>query len=215
MKKILIVLLLLTFSYTQNFGILKSKKNKSGLGIVFTLQHSYKGGKEGSNILDVPGQFNFKISYRMKSDIEVFGSITPGKFTYEEEDINSEQYLDGIFGLTYSLYQKKWGCSVSFFKNQWYYKTHNIDIDNLTKRTGFAMSMFSRRKYHPYLLYTNIFNDAEYSNTDLQREYITLGGMEKIGKYLLHWGWTIALLDEWEFNKDNASFFIGGGVEFF
>ena len=87
MKKILIVLLLLTFSYTQNFGILKSKKNKSGLGIVFTLQHSYKGGKEGSNILDVPGQFNFKISYRMKSDIEVFGSITPGKFTYEEEDI--------------------------------------------------------------------------------------------------------------------------------
>ena len=64
MKKILIVLLLLTFSYTQNFGILKSKKNKSGLGIVFTLQHSYKGGKEGSNILDVPGQFNFKISYK-------------------------------------------------------------------------------------------------------------------------------------------------------
>ena len=62
MKKILIAILLLSFSFSQNFSALKSKKNKSGLGIFLTIQHAYKGGSEGSNILDVPGQINLKIN---------------------------------------------------------------------------------------------------------------------------------------------------------
>ena len=54
MKKVFLIIILFSFICSQNMGILKTKKNKSGLGVLLTSNYIYKVDETGKHILDKP-----------------------------------------------------------------------------------------------------------------------------------------------------------------
>ena len=74
------------------------------------------------------------------------------------------------------------------------------------------VTLYAKSKYHPYISFKNYLFNQEDSN----QEIFTFGGMRQVNKYILHWGLSILLDDDSiEISKDNASFFVGTGIEFF
>ena len=86
-----------------------------------------------------------------------------------------------------------------------------------------GFTLYSKTKYHPYFSFNNIFFNSDEANI----ETITFGGMRQINDFItdpfdrdysviVHWGFNI-FLEENNFRilKDNASFFLGLGLEFF
>ena len=60
---IFILMLFFTFSYTQNMGILKTQKNKLGMGIFVTTFYSYKGQNDGADVWGKPERYIYQLNY--------------------------------------------------------------------------------------------------------------------------------------------------------
>ena len=208
-----ILILLLSSIFTQNIGMLKTNKNKSGLGFFVTSTHEYKGDDDGQMFNLKPDRINYQISYRMKSNIDVYINASPGEVQFSNSN-QIDKYFNTTIGSTYNYHQKKWGSSISIQKSKWESNTTSTSgkeyIDQ-TGKTSISLSLFSKTKYHPYVSLTNVFNN----NDNSQYEIFTIGGIIKINKFITHWGWNIVIYEELELLKDNANFFIGAGIEIF
>ena len=206
MKKTLILLFLLSFSFSQNMGILKTKKNKSGLGIFITSYFMYKSDSEGHNIRNIPERFRISINYSAENNFDSYLSSGYGEVELSNGVI--EDFYNTSLGIRYHFYKKKWGASIDISKTKWFTSNDLLNNDN----EGIGFTLYSKTKYHPYFSFNNYFFNDDNSN----QESITFGGLRQINRYIMHWGWSIILdYDNLEIRKDNASFFIGAGVEFF
>ena len=68
--KILTFFLLFSFSFNQNMGILKTNKNRSGLGVFVTSNFLYKGNNDGQNIREIPERFKLQFTYSSKFNFD-------------------------------------------------------------------------------------------------------------------------------------------------
>jgi len=223
--KILTFLLLFSFSFNQNMGILKTNKNRSGLGVFVTSTFSYKGYKDNKTIREIPERFKLQFTYSSKSNFDFSLGAAEGEIKPNWQ-MQNEKYYTNFVGLGYHFYKKKWGSSFDIKKTIW---SSSVEIpdgypnpfnnDNMS----FSFTLYSKTKYHPYFSFNNIFFDDDEANI----ETITFGGMRQIDEFvkdpfgkeysvIIHWGFDI-LLEENNFGifKDNASFFLGLGLEFF
>ena len=214
--KILIIFLLFSFSFNQNMGILKTNKNRSGLGVFVTSNFLYKGNNDGQNIREIPERFKLQFTYSSKSNFDFSIGAGKGEVIIEEQN---KKYNTNFIGAGYHFYKKKWGSSLEIKKTKWSSSSPILKNDNV--RLGFTL--YSKTKYHPYFSFVNIFFDKDEAN----QEIITFGGMRQIDEFIrdplgreysviVHWGFNI-FLEENNFIilKDNASFFLGIGLEFF
>ena len=101
--KILILFLTFSFSFNQNMGILKTNKNKSGLGIFVTSNFLYKGDNTDQHIREIPERFKLQITYSTKSNVDI--SIGTGQ---GEADLGEEikKYSNNFLGIGYHFYKK-------------------------------------------------------------------------------------------------------------
>ena len=214
--KILTFFLLFSFSFNQNMGILKTNKNRSGLGVFVTSNFLYKGNNDGQNIREIPERFKLQFTYSSKYNFDF--SIGTGEGDVEINEQN-KKYNNNFVGIGYHFYKKKWGSSIEVKKTEWSSSEEILKNDNMS--LGFTL--YSKTKYHPYFSFVNIFFDKDETN----QEIITFGGMRQIDEYIsdpfgnqysaiVHWGFNIFLEDNnFRILKDNASFFLGLGLEFF
>ena len=214
--KILIIFLLFSFSFNQNMGILKTNKNRSGLGVFVTSNFLYKGNNDGQNIREIPERFKLQFTYSSKSNFDFSIGAGKGEVIIEEKN---KKYNTDFIGAGYHFYKKKWGSSLEIKKTKWSSSSPILKNDNVS--LGFTL--YSKTKYHPYFSFINTFFDEAEAN----QEIITFGGMRQINEFIrdpfgreysviVHWGFNI-FLEENNFIilKDNASFFLGLGLEFF
>ena len=222
--KILTFFLLFSFSFNQNMGILKTNKNKSGLGIFVTSNFLYKGNNVGQNIREIPERYKLQITYSSKLNFDFSIGAGEGEVKMNESDKNEKFYTNTV-GFGYHFYKKKWGSSIEIKKSKWFSSDPVLKNDNM--QLGFTL--YSKTKYHPYFSFVNVFFDENqvHSQQNNNIEIITFGGMRQINDFIkdpfgrdysviVHWGFNI-LLEENNFRilKDNASFFLGLGLEFF
>ena len=106
MNKILITFLLISFSFSQNMGMLKTIKNKTGLGFYIQANYMYKQDFDGANIINIPEDYSYNIYYRSKFNFEIFGNIAPGSVEAEDIELNYKRYNVGV---SYHLHQKNGG----------------------------------------------------------------------------------------------------------
>ena len=214
--KILTSILLFSFSFNQNMGILKTNKNRSGLGVFVTSNFLYKGNNDDQNIREIPERYKLQFTYSSKSNFDIF--IGAGEGEVIKYDLN-KKYNTNFVGAGYHFYKKKWGSSLEIKKTKW----SSSDPDLINDNVSLGFTLYSKTKYHPYFSFVNIFFDKDEAN----QEIITFGGMRQIDEFIrgplrreysviVHWGFNI-FLEENNFIilKDNASFFLGIGLEFF
>ena len=214
--KILIIFLLFSFSFNQNMGILKTNKNRSGLGVFVTSNFLYKGNNDGQNIKEIPERYKLKLTYSSKFNFDFSIGAGKGEVIIEEKN---KKYNTNFIGAGYHFYKKKWGSSLEIKKTKWSSSSPILKNDNVS--LGFTL--YSKTKYHPYFSFVNTFFDEDEAN----QEIITFGGMRQIDEFIrdpfgrdysviVNWGFNI-FLEENNFRilKDNASFFLGLGLEFF
>ena len=207
MKKTIIILFLFSFSFSQNMGILKTHKNKSGLGVFITSHFMYKSDSRDHNIRNIPERFRFSINYSFKSNIDICLSSASSEVASLEGTL--ENYNNTSLDLRYHVKKKKWGSSLEFNKTKWL-TSNDVLLNN--DKVGIGFTLYSKSKYHPYISLNNYFFNEDDSN----QEIFTFGGLRQIDQYIMHWGWSILLDDDsLEISKNNASFFVGAGIEFF
>ena len=202
---IFILMFFFTFSFTQNMGILKTKKNKLGVGIFVTTFYSYKGQNDGADVWGKPERYIYQLNYTTPSDFEFYINVVPGEIRFYNSN-NNEKYYDYNIGLTYHFQQRKWGSSLTYQKNKWYCDTENILLNDYiddTGKTSFIITIYSKQKYHPFVAYSNSFEDDNDDNGNHEEQLI------------LHWGLNLLINDQCEINKDDANFYIGIGYAFF
>ena len=69
---------------------------------------------------------------------------------------------------------------------------------------------------HPFLSYTNFFNEKEEQLDSIySSEKIIIGGMAQINRFLIKLGMIMPLQKEWRMYNEDASFYIGLGCELF
>ena len=114
------------------------------------------------------------------------------------------------------MHQRKWGSSLSIKKNKWIHNSNNDNFNNYADtndNTEIKIALYLKsNKYHPFISFSNKFFENDENNN---QEILTVGGMVKNSRYIMHWGWDIILIDDFKLHKDKASFFIGAGYEFF
>lgn len=206
MKKIIIILFLISFSFSQNMGILKTNKNKSGLRVCITSHFMFKSDSEGHIIRDLPDRFRFSLNYSFKSNFDI--ALSSGYVETNTLEGLSDNYSNTSVDLRYHLFKKKWGSSIEINKTKWLSSDNSLLSND---KVGIGFTLYSKTKYNPYVSFKNYFFEDE-SN----QEIFTFGGMRQVNQYILHWGLNIWLDDDsTEISKDNASFFVGTGIEFF
>jgi len=214
--KILTFFLLFSFSFNQNLGMLKSHKKKSSVGFFVTSNFLYKGNNNTQNIRDIPERFKFQLTYSSALNFDISSGFGRGEVEITGEN---EKYKNTFFGFGYHFYKRKWGSSIDVKKTVWHASNELLNNDNVS----FGFTIYSKTKYHPYFSFINVFFDKDEAN----KEIIAFGGMRQIDEYIadplgnqysavVHWGVNIFLKDNnFEILKDNASFFVGLGFEFF
>ena len=206
MKKTIILLFLISFSFSQNMGILKTNKNKSGLGVFITSHFMFKSDSREHNIRDLPDRFRVSLNYSFKSNIDI--AISSGYVEAISNDGLSENYSNTALDLRYHFFRKKWGSSIEINKTEWLVSETSLLSND---KVGLGFTLYSKTKYNPYISFKNYFFEDESS-----QEIFTFGGMRQVNQYIMHWGLNIWLDDNSiEISKDNASFFVGTGIEFF
>ena len=205
MKKIIIILFLISFSFSQNMGILKTNKNKSGLRVCITSHFMFKSDSREHNIRHLPDRFRFSLNYSFKSNFDI--ALSSG-YVETNTSESSDNYSNTSVDLRYHLFKKKWGSSIEINKTKWLSSDNSLLYND---KVGIGFTLYSKTKYNPYVSFKNYFFEDE-SN----QEIFTFGGMRQVNQYILHWGLNIWLDDDsTEISKDNASFFVGTGIEFF
>ena len=205
MKKTIILLFLFSFSFSQNMGILKTNKNKSGIGIFITSHFMYKSDSEGHNIRDLPERFKLSLNYSFKNNIDV--AFSTGYVEVNSVEGQSENFNNTALDVRYHIFKKKWGSCIEFNKTTWSSSANSLLSND---KVGVGFSLYSKSKYHPYFSFKNYFFDD-----DSNQELFTFGGMRQVNQYIMHWGFNLWLDDDSiEISKDNASFFVGAGIEF-
>ena len=206
MKKIIIILFLISFSFSQNMGILKTNKNKSGLRVCITSHFMFKSDSREHNIRHLPDRFRFSLNYSFKSNFDI--ALSSGYVETNTLEGLSDNYSNTSVDLRYHLFKKKWGSSIEFNKTKWLSSDNSLLSND---KVGIGFTLYSKTKYNPYVSFKNYFFEDE-SN----QEIFTFGGMRQVNQYILHWGLNIWLDDDsTEISKDNASFFVGTGIDFF
>ena len=90
--KILTFLLLFSFSFNQNMGILKTNKNRSGLGVFVTSTFSYKGYKDNKTIREIPERFKLQFTYSSKSNFDFSLGAAEGEIKPNWQMQNEKYY---------------------------------------------------------------------------------------------------------------------------
>ena len=106
MNKILITFLFISLSFPQNMGMLKTTKNKTGLGFYIQANYMYKQDFDLANFINIPEDYSYNIYYRSKFNFEFFGNIAPGSLVAETIELNYKRYNVGV---SYYLHQKNGG----------------------------------------------------------------------------------------------------------
>lgn len=182
-------------------GMLKTNKNKSGLGVFAGFHFNYLGDNEGQDICELPEKIHYLISYSTKSNFDIFIGGTQGNQMENKLDFSAP--LEKTFiGATYHIYKKKWGSSVSVKK---------CDSSEFCNTTGLEFTLYSKSKYHPYISIKNDFFDSDKEHI----ETFSFGGMRQVNSNIIFWGCDLILNNGYELTKKKASFFIGFGREFF
>lgn len=206
MKKIIIILFLISFSFSQNMGILKTNKNKSGLRVCITSHFMFKSDSREHNIRHLPDRFRFSLNYSFKSNFDI--ALSSGYVETNTLEGLSDNYSNTSVDLRYHLFKKKWGSSIEINKTKWLSSDNSLLSND---KVGIGFTLYSKTKYNPYVSFKNYFFED-----DSNQEIFTFGGMRQVNQYILHWGLNIWLDDDsTEISKDNASFFVGTGIEFF
>ena len=129
MKKFIILFSFFTFLFSQNLGILKTHKNKSGLGVFLTSYFMYKRG----------------------SDLDKY--LFPGDASIQNESVN---YYNTTIGARYHIYKKRFGASIGISKNEWITSHVNNNFSDYNN-TGMSFTLYSKSKYHPYFTFNNYY----------------------------------------------------------
>ena len=207
MKKFIIFFSFFTFLFSQNLGILKTHKNKSGLGVFLTSYFMYKSDSDDHNIKNIPERFRITINHSFKSNLGIYLTSGYGDASIQNESVN---YYNTTIGARYHIYKKRFGASIGISKNEWITSHVNNNFSDYSN-TGMSFTLYSKSKYHPYFTFNNYYYDDNSNG-----EVVTFGGITQVNHYIMHWGWSIFFDDNnIEISKDNAIFFIGAGLEFF
>ena len=216
MKKIFIIALLFSFSFSQQMGMLKTNKNKSGLGMFARANYMYNLDYEGNIIVVKPGDYSYHFYYRAKSNFEIYASVTPKQVDYEGVQ-NFDEY---DIGITYHLHQKNWGVGLGL--NKILFDNNELLENRLLKpksRTGIVISFYAKKLFLPmipFISFSNMYYDnPEVSHVLDDNDSFTFGGVYKNENYLVLCGWGALIGDKWHFDIDYTYWYLGLGIEIF
>jgi len=215
MIKILITMLLISFSYSQQMGMLKTNKNKSGLGVFVRANYLYNLDYEGDFIVVKPGDYSYHFYYRSKLNFEVYANTSPKQVEY----FGTQNFDEYNVGVTYHFHQKNWGVGLGV--NRILFNNNELLENTLLKeksRTGLVVSFYAKKIFLPMIPFIS-FSNMYYDNPEDidvldDNDSFTLGGVYKNNNYLVEWGWTSLIKNDWHFDIDYTYWYLGLGVEF-
>ena len=213
-KKIFIITLLFSFSFSQHLGMLKTNKNKTGLGMFARANYMYNIDDEGDIIVLKPGDYSYHFYYRSKLNFEIYASTTPKQVDLEEAQIFDEYNI----GIAYHFHQKNWGVGLGV--NKILFDNNELLENTLLKqksRTGLIVSFYAKKIFSPiipFISFSNMYYDNP-EDIDIldDTDSFTFGAIYENSNYLVLWGWTTLIGDDWHFDINYTYWYVGLGIE--